>query len=80
MTFEDLQFMNQTWTFEVPVDGKIVHQILDNGTVFRAEQNERLEGFSEGKFVVEIYKLNGRTEKLVLSPDEITSKLQELLG
>lgn len=80
MTFEDLQFMNQTWMFEAPVFGKLVHQIFDGGITFRAEQNERLEGFSEGKFVVEIYKGHQLIERLVLSPNEITEKLQELLG
>ena len=80
MTFDDLQFIDQTWMFEVPVSGKVVHQILDNGIVFRAEQNERLEGYSEGKFVVEIHRGAQPAERLVLSPDEITNKLQELVG
>lgn len=80
MTFDDLQFIDQTWMFEVPVSGKVVHQILDNGIVFRAEQNERLECYSEGKFVVEIHRDLQPVERLVLSPDEITNKLQELVG
>lgn len=79
MTFEDLQFMDQVWMFEVPISGKLVHQIFENGTVFRAEQNERLEGYSEGKFVVEIYNGPILVERSVLSPSEITVKLQELV-
>ena len=80
MTFDDLQFIDQAWMFEVPISGKLVHQILDNGIVFRAEQNERLEGYSEGKFVVEIYRDPNFTERCVLSPGEITLKLQELVA
>ena len=80
MTFDDLQFIDQTWTFEIPVSGKVVHQILDNGIAFRAEQNERLEGYSEGKFVVEIHRGVQPAERFVLSPDEITNKLQELVA
>ena len=80
MTFEDLQFVEVTWMYEVPVKGKMVHQILDNGILFRAEQNERLEGYSEGKLVVEIHYSMDKVERLVLSPAEITDKLQELLS
>ena len=80
MKFEDLEFMEATWMYELPVKGKVVHQILDNGILFRAEQNERLEGYSEGKFAVEIHYITGSIERLVLSPAEITDKLQQLLS
>lgn len=77
MRFEDLEFVDQVWAFEVPVSGKVVHQIFDTCS-FRAARNERLEGFDEGKYVVEISYLDGRHEWLVLSPDEITEKILEI--
>lgn len=77
MKFEDLEFMDQTWTFEVPVTGKHVHQIFDTCSL-TVSRNERLEGFSEGKYVVEVNHLDGRHEWLVLSPDEITAKIAEI--
>lgn len=79
MTFENLQFIDQVWMFEVPVAGKLAHHVFEDGIVFRAEQNERLEGHSEGKFVVEIYKGPQMVERSVLSPGEITTKLQQLI-
>lgn len=77
MKFEDLEFMDQVWMFEVPVSGKLTHYCFSKCSM-TLSQNERLEGFSEGKYVVEIRHLDGKYEWLVLSPDEITSKLSEI--
>ena len=66
------------WLYEVPVAGKQTHQVFDNGFSLTVTQNERIEGYSEGKYVVEARGAGSSTERFVLSPAEITLKIQEI--
>ena len=91
MVFEDLQFSTKFWNCDftcgicntvhnADVEGEHAISNLQNDIIVNCWRHSYTEDYIKGKFIVEIIKNGLQHERLVLSPEEITIKLQELVA